>query len=65
MNPSRGCMKTSWGMGDRMGGAIGMSVPLLEVQMKATCNDDGQATCIISQATQIQGCVVLTWPAQN
>ena len=36
-----------------MGGAIGMSVPLLEVQMEATYCDDGQATWIISQVMQV------------
>ena len=49
MSPSRGCMKTSQGMGDRMGGAIRMGVPLLQIQMKATYDDDGEAMYITSQ----------------
>ena len=49
MSPSRGCMKTSQGMGDRMGGPIRMGVPLLQIQMKATYDDDGEAMYITSQ----------------
>ena len=35
-----------------MNGAIGMGVPLLQVQMHATYDNEGQATCIISQGMQ-------------
>ena len=53
MNLSRGCVKTSYGMGDRISRAIGMGVPLLQVQMYVTYDDDGQATWIISQVMQV------------
>ena len=53
VHPACSCMEASNWWRRRMGTAVGMCILLQEVQMYATEDDYGQATCSISQVVQM------------